>query len=207
VLEISINGGAFTDILAAGGSFVSGGYTGVLSVDFGNPLGGRSAWARSSTGYPAYITTVVNLPAGAAGTTIQLRWRIGADDSSGAAGQNIDSIVIQDGPTHICAGTTITAPPEIANLTAANKTTYNWTAAPSATRYDVVRGRTNAYPVGPGGSDEICFGNLTGPSVIDAGVPTVGTAFWYLSRGENTCGNGTYGNRSNGSPRITTTCP
>ena len=32
VLEISINGGAFSDIVAAGGSFVSGGYTSTIST-------------------------------------------------------------------------------------------------------------------------------------------------------------------------------
>ena len=32
VLEISINGGAFADILAAGGSFVTGGYTHTISA-------------------------------------------------------------------------------------------------------------------------------------------------------------------------------
>src|SRR5690606_25110182 len=38
VLEIKIGAGAFTDILAAGGSFVSGGYDKPLSLIYGNPL-------------------------------------------------------------------------------------------------------------------------------------------------------------------------
>jgi len=208
VFEISIGGGAFTDILAAGGSFASGGYTGTLSVDFGNPIGGRSAWAMSSAGYPAYLTTTVNLPAAAAGQAVKLRWRIGTDDSNGAAGQNIDSIVVQDGATNTCMpGVPITAPPETTGLTASNKTTYNWAAASGATRYDVLRGGTAAFPVGPGGSDETCFNNLSGATVTDAQTPSPGTGYWYLSRAENTCGSGTYGNRSNGTPRTTTTCP
>src|SRR5262249_1055494 len=37
VLEISINGGPFQDILAVGGTFASGGYTGTLSVGTQNP--------------------------------------------------------------------------------------------------------------------------------------------------------------------------
>ncbi len=101
VLEIDIAGGGFTDIVTAGGSFVSGGYTGTISASFGNPLAGRSAWTGVSTGYPAYLTTAVNLPAAAAGQTIQLQWRIGTDTTVGDAGQNIDSIVVLDG-THIC---------------------------------------------------------------------------------------------------------
>jgi len=208
VFEISISGAAFTDILSAGGSFVSGGYTGTVDTNFQNPLAGRSAWVKSSAGYPAYLTTVVNLPASAAGHPVKLRWRIGTDDSTGAAGQNIDSIVVDDGATNTCVpGVTITAPAETTGLTASNKTTYNWAAASGATRYDVVRGGTAAFPVGPGGSEEVCFDNLAGPSVTDAQTPTPGTGFWYLSRAENTCGNGTFGNRSNGTPRTTTTCP
>ena len=76
VLEISIGGGAFTDIIAAGGSFVAGGYTGTISTGFSNPLAGRQAWSGNSAGF---ITTTVNLPAAAAGQNIVLRWRMGSD--------------------------------------------------------------------------------------------------------------------------------
>ncbi|HUJ09991.1 MAG TPA: PKD domain-containing protein [Verrucomicrobiae bacterium] len=72
VLEISIGGGSYTDILAAGGSFVSGGYNATLSGDYSNPLAGRSAWSGDAGGF---VTTTVNLPAAASGQNIQLRWR------------------------------------------------------------------------------------------------------------------------------------
>src|SRR5262249_42356891 len=39
-----------------------------------------------------------------------------------------------------CRGTAITAPAEAQNVKAPNKTTFTWTATPSATQYDVVRG-------------------------------------------------------------------
>ena len=108
----------------------------------------------------------------------------------------------------VCAGSPTTAPPETqAVLAAANKSTYSWLPAANATQYDVVRGSTGAFPVGPGGGDEACFDNLPGPALTDATVPTAGTGFWYLSRGENACGIGTWGTQSNGSPRATTTCP
>jgi hypothetical protein len=100
VLEISINGGAFADILAAGGSFATGGYTRTISADFGNPIAGRLAWSGLSAGTtdaPAYITTTVNLPAAANGQNIQLMWRAATDNSAvapGAAGVRIDNIVI-----------------------------------------------------------------------------------------------------------------
>jgi len=37
VLEISINGGPFQDILAAGGAFLAGGYNRMISTGFSNP--------------------------------------------------------------------------------------------------------------------------------------------------------------------------
>ena len=63
VLEISIDGGAFTDILAAGGTFVVGGYNATISTAFGSPIGGRMAWSGTSVG--GYIDTIVALPAAA----------------------------------------------------------------------------------------------------------------------------------------------
>jgi hypothetical protein len=89
VLEISIAGGAFTDILAAGGSFVSGGYNGTLSTAFSNPLGGRQAWTNTSGGY---INTVVNLPPAANGQNVVLRWRCGTDSSVADVGWRLDGI-------------------------------------------------------------------------------------------------------------------
>ncbi len=104
-------------------------------------------------------------------------------------------------------GTPITAPPEAQSIAAASdKATYNWAAAASATQYDVVRGDLAAFPVGPGSGDETCFDNLPGPSLSDATIPSAGTGFWYLSRGENSCGIGTWGSATSG-PRSTTTCP
>ncbi|MGD0058631.1 MAG: DNA/RNA non-specific endonuclease [Verrucomicrobiia bacterium] len=74
VLEIQIGSGSYTDIVTAGGSFVSGGYNRTLSSSYANPLAGRSAWSGSSV---AYTTTVVNLPASASGQSVQLRWLCG----------------------------------------------------------------------------------------------------------------------------------
>ncbi len=99
VLEIKIGAGSFTDIIAAGGSFVTGGYNGVINsgaTDFLNPLRGRNAWTGNSGGY---ITTTVNLPAAAAGQNIQLRWRLGTDCSVSATGWRVDTISVTDGYT------------------------------------------------------------------------------------------------------------
>jgi hypothetical protein len=97
VLEVSspnINGGAFTDVTspAVGGGFEAGGYTAVLAG--GNPIGSRPAWTGTSYGY---FTTVADLGANVAGHTIQLRWRLGSDNSINGSGWWIDSISVADG--------------------------------------------------------------------------------------------------------------
>lgn len=94
VLEIKIGGGSFQDILAAGGSFSSGGYNATISSSFSSPIAGRQAWTGSSG---SYINTVVNLPAAAAGQSIQLRFRMGSDTSVSKPGWRVDSISILDG--------------------------------------------------------------------------------------------------------------
>ena len=96
VLEVKIGEGAFEDVLAAGGSFVAGGYNQTLSAAYGNPLGGRPAWSGSSGGY---LTTTANLPATASGQTIQLRWRRGSDLSVAGTGWRVDTLSLQAGRT------------------------------------------------------------------------------------------------------------
>jgi uncharacterized repeat protein (TIGR01451 family) len=95
VLEISIGGGVFVDIVTAGGSFVTGAYSGTLDpTGAGNALAGRNAWTGNSAGF---VTTTVNLPAAAAGLSIQLRWRSGSDNTIGGQGWRVDSISLADG--------------------------------------------------------------------------------------------------------------
>jgi hypothetical protein len=98
VLEISINGGAFTDIVTAGGSFVTGGYNGTISTTFLSPIAGRQAWTGSSGGY---ITTTANLPASANGQPVKLRFRMASDCSVSATGWTIDTIKVTS--AFVCA--------------------------------------------------------------------------------------------------------
>lgn len=93
VLEISIAGGPFQDIIAAGGTFHQNGYNDRLGDAASNPLTGRQAWAGNSGGF---ITTTVQLPSAANGRNIQLRWRFGADNNTALTGWNIDTIQIND---------------------------------------------------------------------------------------------------------------
>lgn len=98
VLEISIGGGAFADITTAGGRFVENGYNSLIPTNgTNNPIGGRNAWTGLSNGF---ITTKAQLPAGAQGQNVQLRWRFGADNNTVGTGPNpgwsVDSIVMSD---------------------------------------------------------------------------------------------------------------
>ena len=94
VLEISIGGGAFQDILASGGAFVSGGYTDTIDGGFASPIAGRQAWSGNSGGF---VTAEITLPAAAAGQNVQLKWRCGVDVSVGGTGWYLDSIAVQEG--------------------------------------------------------------------------------------------------------------
>ena len=107
VLEISIAGSAFMDILAAGGSFGTNGYNKTISDTNDNPLVSRLAWGGLSGGF---VPVVVNLPAAAAGQSIQLKWRFGTDTQNGYGGLGwyIDTVSIQDGYT--CCGSGVVAP-------------------------------------------------------------------------------------------------
>ncbi|HYC39247.1 MAG TPA: HYR domain-containing protein, partial [Chitinophagaceae bacterium] len=110
VLEISIGGGPFQDILVAGGTFAAGGYNGTISVNFGSPIAGRQAWTGTTSG--AFTTTTVNLPAAANGQNVVIRWRRATDNSVSGAGVWIDDITLSGSD---CPGScTVTCP---ANMT------------------------------------------------------------------------------------------
>jgi hypothetical protein len=102
VLEVKIGEGAFLDILTAGGSFAAGGYNRTITNLYGNALSNRLAWSGNSGGY---ISTLVNLPAAAAGQTIQLRWRCGTDSSTAGTGWRIDTISVTNCPSAACWNT------------------------------------------------------------------------------------------------------
>jgi hypothetical protein len=135
VLEIKIGAGAFTDILAAGGTFVTNGYTHTISTNFSNPLGGRSAWSGTS---PGFLPTVVNLPPSAGGQTVQLRWRCGTDNSNGRSGWHIDAIAINGRACCANGGPVLAAQPyrtiaELTQLTVTNSATDANTPAANLT--------------------------------------------------------------------------
>src|SRR5262245_22705612 len=89
VLEISIAGGAFQNILAAGGSFVAGG-----------PNGSPTWIGQSANPLVCCTAVIVNLPAAAAGTDVVLRWRMSTTvgpNIPGSGAWSVDAVQICDG--------------------------------------------------------------------------------------------------------------
>jgi hypothetical protein len=125
VLEIKIGTNAFTDILSAGGTFVSGGYTSVIDANYGNPLAGRFAWCGTS---PGFISTIVTLPSSTSGQTVQFRWRCGTDNGTGYSGWRIDTVAVTSRAC-LCCSSPNTPPvlPSLPNLTIGEMTTLSVT--------------------------------------------------------------------------------
>jgi bacillolysin len=99
MLEVSVNGGAFTD---AGSLLTEGGYNGTLTTISNNPLEGRNAFVRESNGYGASRATLSSL----AGQTVRFRFRIGTDGSLRDRGWFIDDVGI-----YTCAAPAPPPPP------------------------------------------------------------------------------------------------
>ena len=126
VVEISsptINAGAFTDIITAGGSFVGGtqAYNGTISVNFGNPIAGRQAFTGTNTGgFGTYVTTSINLPAATNGQSVIIRWRRGSDSSVSATGWRVDTVSVTNSN---CGGVpcVLTCPANITTSNTANQ--------------------------------------------------------------------------------------
>ncbi|MGZ5537627.1 MAG: hypothetical protein ACXWG0_03780, partial [Chthoniobacterales bacterium] len=136
ILEISINGGAFTDIVAAGGSFVSGGYNETISTQFSSPIAGASAWTGNFNS--TYTTTLVNLPATAAGQNAQFRWRLACDSGVSVTGAiwRIDTINLISS-SYVCSSCSVapsitSAPPPLP-VVVGKAYTYTFTATGAPT--------------------------------------------------------------------------
>jgi len=107
----------------------------------------------------------------------------------------------------VCGSTLVATPLETRNMAAApDKVTYSWSLSSDATTYDGLRGVTG-FPVGSSSGGEVCYPGLTEAQLVDAAHPAPGNGFWYLSRARNPCGPGPWGAQSDGTARITTSCP
>jgi subtilisin-like proprotein convertase family protein len=92
VLDVSINGGPWRDIVEAGGQFIHGGYTNTITANL-NPLVGRDAWTGSTQGM---IITEISLPPGTHRQSVRFKWEWGTDPYILSIGWWIDSILVTD---------------------------------------------------------------------------------------------------------------
>jgi hypothetical protein len=112
-------------------------------------------------------------------------------------------------------GVALQVPAEIANVGFGPDTsTLSWDSAGAAgpgTVHDVVRGLVSQLPVGVGPAESCFASGIADATVSDPEVPPESVAYWYLARGRNACGVGTYGfqgvNGAPGAERSTSTCP
>jgi len=89
-LDMKIGAGAYQDVIASGGTFVTGAYP--ITIGSGTfPNAGRQAWSGNSNGYRDIEIT---LPASANGQNVQFRWNMGADTAIGGTGTFIDNVEV-----------------------------------------------------------------------------------------------------------------
>jgi hypothetical protein len=89
VIEVSTdNGATWTDV-------GTGAYNGVTNTLTASPIGAsRPAFVNRSTNWPNFAGASLNLGTAFANKDIKLRFRIGADESTGAPGWDIDDISV-----------------------------------------------------------------------------------------------------------------
>jgi hypothetical protein len=135
LLEISVDGGSFTQL--AGAALLNDPYRGPISASFGNPLAGRNAWCEPNPGRP-YSNTLVDLSP-YAGSSVQLRWRLGTDDSAAREGWYVDDVKVQScvsgdpadlaltmvGPSSAVAGSSASFDVEVENLSTESASSVN----------------------------------------------------------------------------------
>jgi hypothetical protein len=90
-------------------------------------------------------------------------------------------------------------------LTKGATTAFSWTTLPGGTlSYDVSGGALNLLRSTGSSSDAACLQSpVLGTSWNDLRPdPSTGTAYYYLIRGKNLCGAGTYGSATGGAERV-----
>ncbi len=181
VLEISVGGGPFQDIITAGGRFIQNGYVGILgSNGVNNPLAGRNAWNGNSNGY---INSTVKLPSSAAGQNVQLKWRFGADDNTTGSGPNpgwyVDGIVVVG--SYACSFNAVPQKSR-ADFDADGKTDLS-VFRPSEGNWYLNRSTAGFTAVGWGvSSDLLAPGDFDGDNKADTAIFRPSTGTWWILR-------------------------
>jgi hypothetical protein len=101
-------------------------------------------------------------------------------------------------------------PHDIGNVRFTDTVTIQWDSeapfAGAGTVYDLLRGIAAELPVGEGASEECLEDNLSAHHYVEDYAPPLYEIRFYLLRGENACGPGTYGSGDSGE-RLSTECP
>lgn len=187
VLEIKIGAGAWQDILAAGGTFESGGYDGILESCCQNPLMGRLAWSGRSgiNQLPEFITTSAKLPPAAAGQNVNLRWRVGTDVGTFKEGQYIDDVVVTDGNSCACGSAVpVRAPFDFDGDGKTDLSVFHPTDAPGAPDFSVRNSSNGAVQNTSWGSvgDRAANADFDGDGKTDLAVFRPSEGNWYALR-------------------------
>lgn len=189
VLEVKIGISAWQDILAAGGTFLSGGYDGVIDGCCQNPLAGRLGWSgRSGLNQTSeFITTRAKLPASAAGQNVQLRWRIGSDIGGFREGQYIDNLAVADGYSCSCALTLSQAPFDFDGDGKTDLSVFNLIDASSEPDFRILNSSNNALRAESWGSsgDLPANADFDGDGKTDLAVFRPSNGTWYVLRSSN----------------------
>jgi hypothetical protein len=100
VLEISVNGGVFADVVSQYGEFAGQTYTRTAASAWSNPLPGRREFSGVNTGgFGVFVNASMTLPL-SNGDQFQLRWVQGTDSGSTASVPNgwiIDNVSLDFG--------------------------------------------------------------------------------------------------------------
>jgi hypothetical protein len=126
-----------------------------------------------------------------------------ADQDGDRAGDLCDC-ALEDGGAYAIPG-------EVAAVSFTSKSRLDWSSAmPGAgvgATHDVVRGSLDFLPAGSDRTDSCLATGLHEVYLEDQAAVPAGDGFWYLVRGRNACGTGTYGFDSSGRERVVEACP
>ena len=92
-----------------------------------------------------------------------------------------------------------------------DRATMTWdsqaaTAGPG-TAYDVLRGALDGFPVGSSDTETCLEPRSPDSQTLDPSDPGPSSGLYYLVRGVNVCGTGSYGLDSNAAERVSAACP
>ncbi len=174
VLEYALNvtPRVYTDILAAGGTFVAGGYNSTISSGTDSPIAGRAAWSGNSGGY---ATTIANLPGSAVGFGV--RWRMATDTGQSGSGWRIDDVTFTR--CTVPSGTPTATPTATPILTPTPTNTPTPTATPtfSPTPTPTITPTGTPTPPPPCPASSITYGQ-TVIGVLEQGSACIRTDFY-----------------------------